>query len=58
MKEQHKTMARNTSKTNMSNMLDGIFKAVIVSIFTGCGKRVEDMNKTLNTEIRITGTSG
>ena len=28
------------------------FKAIIIRIFTGLEKRVEDMNETLNTKIR------
>ena len=39
-------------KTDISNMSDREFKAVIIRILTGLEKRVEDMSDTLNTEIR------
>ena len=39
-------------KTDVSNMSDREFKAVIIRILTGLEKRVEDMSDTLNTEIR------
>ncbi|VFV43401.1 Hypothetical predicted protein [Lynx pardinus] len=39
MKEQDKVMARDLSKTNVSNMANGEFKAVIIRILTGLLKK-------------------
>ena len=39
MKEQDKAMGRDLSKTDISNILDGEFKAIIMRIFTGLEKR-------------------
>ena len=52
MDEQEKAMARDPGKTNISNIADTEFKAMIIRILTGLEKRVEDMSETLNTEIR------
>ena len=52
MKEQNKTTARHLSKTDISNMSDKEFKTMYTRIHTGLEKRVEDMSKALNTEIR------
>ena len=43
-------MARDLSKTDISNMIDREFKAMTISILTELEKRVEDMSETLNTE--------
>ena len=48
MKEQDKAMARDLSKTDTSNVPDGKFKATIIRILTGLGKRMEDISETLN----------
>ena len=39
MKEQDKAMARNLSKTDISNIPDGDFKVTIIRILTGLEKR-------------------
>ena len=51
MKEQDKAIIRDLSETDVSKMLDGVFKAIIIRILTGLEKRVEDISETLNTEI-------
>ena len=43
MKEQDKAMVRDISKADISNMSDRGFKVMIISIFTGSEKRVEDV---------------
>ena len=48
MKERDKSMARDLSKTDTSNMPDGEFKATIIRILTGLEKRIrhqEDKRK-------------
>ena len=45
-------MARDLSETDVSNMPDREFKAMIIRILTGLEKRVEDINETFNTKIR------
>ena len=45
MKEQDKAMDRDLNKTDISNMPDREFKAVIIRIFSGLEKRVEDMSE-------------
>jgi len=52
MKEQSQTMARDQSKTDISNMPDTEFKAMIIKILTELEKRVEDISETFNTEIK------
>ena len=52
MKEQDKPTARNISKTDMSNILDAIFKTMIIMILSGLEKTVEDIRETINTEIK------
>ena len=52
MKEQDKAMARDLSETDISSMPERQFKIMIVKVFIGFEKRVEDMSETLNTEIR------
>ena len=42
MKEQDKAMVRDVSKTDISNMSDKEFKAMIIRIRTELEKRVED----------------
>jgi len=42
MKEQDKATARDLSKTEVSNMPDGKFKATIIRILTGLEKRMEE----------------
>ena len=38
-------MARDVSRTDISNMPDGEFKAMIIKIFTGLEKRIENMSE-------------
>ena len=52
MKDQDKATARDLNETDISNMLDGEFKSVIIRILIGLEKRMEDINKTLTTEIK------
>jgi len=52
MKEQEKAMDRDQSKTDISNIPDGQFKAMIIRILTGLENRAGDISETLNTEIR------
>ena len=52
MKEQGKARDRDLSETDMSNMPNAAFNAVIVKILTGSEKRVKDINETLTTEIK------
>ena len=40
--------ARDLSEIGVSNMPDGEFKAMIIRIFTGLEKRVEDISETIN----------
>ena len=51
MKEQDKAMSRDLSKTDVSNIPNGEFKAITI-ILTGLENRVEDISETINTEIR------
>ena len=50
MKEQDKATARDLNETDISNMPDGEFEAMIIRILTGLEKRNEDMSETLITE--------
>ena len=50
MKEHGKVMARDLSKTDINNVTDGEFKAIIIRILAGLGKRMEDFRETLTTE--------
>ena len=52
MKEQDRAMARDLSKTDVSNMPDRKFKAMIIRMHTGLEKIMEDINEIFNTEIR------
>lgn len=52
MKEQYKTMTRDPRKTDISNIPGGEYRAMIIKIFTGLQKRVEDITETINTEMR------
>jgi len=52
MKEQGKAMSRDLSETNISNMPDGEFKAMIIRILTGLEKRMEDISETSTIEIK------
>ena len=45
-------MATELSKTDLSNMPDGEFKATIIRILTGLEKRIEDISETLTTELK------
>ena len=44
MKEQDMAMARNLSKTDISSMPYGEFKAIIIRILAGLEKRIEDIS--------------
>jgi len=52
MNKQDKAMDRDVSKTDISNMPNGEFKAIIIRILTGLENQVEDISETINTEIR------
>ena len=52
MKEKDKAMARDISKTDISNMHDREFKATIIRMFTGLQKRREDISETVTTDIK------
>jgi len=52
MKEQDKITAGDLTETDIRNISEGVFKAMIIRILTGLEKRVEDMSETLNTEKR------
>ena len=52
MQEQDKTTARDLSKTDINNTSDKEFKVMIIKILTGFKKRVEDIHKILNIEVR------
>ena len=52
MKEQDKAMARELSKTDISNMPDGELKATISRILTGLKKKLKDRRETYTTEIK------
>ena len=51
MKEQDKVIARALSETDISNMLDREFKAMIIR-YSWDLRRVEDISETLDNEIR------
>ena len=51
-KKKDKTTARDLSRTDISNMPDGEFKATILRILTGLEKRTEAISETLTTEIK------
>ena len=40
-------MARDLGKADVSNMLDGEFKAMIIRILTGLEKGVENISETI-----------
>jgi len=48
MKEQDKITAGDLTETDIRNISEGVFKAMIIRILTGLEKRVEDMTETLN----------
>ena len=47
MKEHDKITATDLRETDISNMSKREFKAMIIRILTGPGKKVEDMSETL-----------
>ena len=51
-KEQDKVMARDLTKTGISNMPDGEFKATIISILSGLEKSREDFREAPSAEIK------
>ena len=48
MKEQDKTIARDLSKKDISDMPNREFKVQTINILTGLEKRVKDISNTLN----------
>ena len=52
VKEQEKTMTRNLSEMNISNILDREFEVMIIQILNGFEKRVKDISETLNKVIK------
>ena len=52
MKEQGKAMVIDLTEIDKSNMLDREFKSMIIRIFTGLWKRMEDIRDSLTTEIK------
>ena len=51
-KEQDKVMARDLTKTGISNMPDGEFKATIIRVLAGLEKSREDFREALSAEIK------
>ena len=43
--KEDKSMVRDLSETDISNMPDGEFKATMIRILTGLEKRMEDINQ-------------
>ena len=52
MKQEDKATDRDLSKTAISIMPGGEFKATIIRILAGLEKRVEDIRETITTEIK------
>ena len=52
MKGQDKAMARDLNGTDVNNTPNGEFKTMIIRIFTGLEKRMEDIRETLTTDIK------
>lgn len=52
MEEQDQTIARDLSKTDVSNMADREFKVMTVKILSGLEKSVENISETLHKEIK------
>ena len=50
IKEKDKITARDLNKANVNNMSSREFSVVVIKIFIGLEKRVEDLNETLNKE--------
>ena len=53
MKELDKATARDQTKTDVKNMLDGEFKGILIRILTGLEKGIEANSETLTAEIRV-----
>ena len=53
MKEQDKAKSRDLSETDINNMPNGEFKAMIIRIHTGCKQRKEDISETFTKVIRV-----
>ena len=53
MKEQDKATTRDLSERTISNMPDGEFKAMIITMLAGIEKRMEDISEILTAEIRV-----
>ena len=52
MKEQDKAMARDRNGADVNNTPNGEFKTMIIRIFSGLEKRMEDISETLTTDIK------
>ena len=52
MKEQDKAMARHRNGTDVNSTPNGEFKTMIIRIFSGLEKRMEDISETLTTDIK------
>lgn len=52
MKGQDKAMVRDLNGTDVNNTPNGEFKTMIIRIFTGLEKRMEDIRETLTTDIK------
>ena len=52
MKEQDKITARQLNETEISNTPDREFKVMVIKIFIGLEKRVENFSETLNKETK------
>ena len=52
MKEQDRAMARDRNGTDVNHTPNGEFKTMIIRIFSGLEKRMEDISETLTTDIK------
>lgn len=52
VEKESKMRARDLNKTEVSNMPAGEYKAMVIKILTGLEERVEDLNDSLNKEIK------
>ena len=48
MREQDKTTAKEPNETEISNMRDKQLQVMVIKIFTGLEKRVEELRETFN----------
>ena len=52
MKEKDNIIAKDISETDISSMLDGDYKIMIIKILTELKERVEYLSETLNSDIK------